>query len=839
MIINQTNDLITFTNNSGLVATVHFKQIVDWINEGIFCVSAEGDIIYANEQFCRNIGYSHNEIINTKIFSYFWSDEHIRFAKQKLELRKKGLSDVYESKMRKKNGTPAWVRFNGKPVFDSKGKFVATITLHTDVTQKRMLEEELMLVKEDLEAKVASRTRQLSEANQKLKEQVRERKLAQVSMANSEKRFHDVFMNSPDAIYIESNDGIILDVNQATCRLHGLTKEQLIGCSIYSLAPENQHEEIKLRQPKIAAGEIKKFESACIDDNGHEKPIEISVASILFKDRPAMLMHVRDITDRKKHNQLLHQLNEELEQKVKERTKALEDTNLQLKAQIEEKQKFQADIERQKDFLRQIIDSTPSMLYVKDSDGKYLLTNKSMADFYGLSTEEMEGHYDTEGKFNKQQLEEFLAQDEAVIQQGDKLQFPVSSYVHPSTGEIIWLSTIKKPIPSLTSSGLNILGVSTDVTALKTAKENLKISEQLYREIARNLPNSGIFIFDNELRYIVAEGALIGTISKSKEDIEGKTIYDSIHPNDITRIETIYKSILAGNISEIEQEFKNRSLKVYHIPIRNEKGEVIYGMVMIFDTSDLKKIQLELERRAVELQRSNEELERFAYVASHDLQGPLRTIASYLQLLESRYKPQLDAEASEFINYSVSGAKRMQSLIQDLLSYSRLSSTTKPISLVYLNEIIQVVINNLQGAIRQTNAEIIVGEMPILKVESSQLVQLFQNLIDNGLKFVKGKNARIEITSVEHEDEWEFIISDNGIGIREDFQERIFKIFQRLHTDNEYPGTGVGLAICKKIVLLHGGKIWFNSVLGEGTSFHFTIRKKIAKNQDPLSESSQ
>lgn len=829
MIINQTNDLITITDNSDSVATVHFKQIVDWINEGIFCVNAEGKIIYANEQFCRNLGYTHSEIINTSIFDYFWSEDHIKYAKQKLELRKKGLSDIYESKMRKKNGSPVWLRVNGKPMFNQQGKFVASITLHIDITQQRMLEEELMLAKEDLEAKVISRTRQLSEANQMLKEQIRERKLAQISMANSEKRFHDIFMNSPDAIYVESADGIVLDVNEATCQLHRLSKQELIGKSIYFLSPEHKHTEIKNRQPKIASGEIKKFESACITQDGREIPIEISVAPIQFKDRPAMLMHVRDITDRKKHEAILHQLNEELEQKVKERTKALEEVNLQLQAQIEEKQKFQDDIQRQKDFLRQIIDSTPSMLYVKDSAGKYLLTNQSMADFYGLTTEEMEGHYDTEDKFDQQQLEEFLAQDEAVFQKGDKLQFPEKSYIHPTTGEPIWLSTIKKPIPSLASNTLNILGVSTDVTAIKTAKEDLKISEQLYREIARNLPNAGMFIFDTELRYLVAEGALIGTISRSKEEIEGKTIYESIHPDEVSRVEKIYRLILEGNNSEMEQEFKNRSLKVYHIPIHNEQGKVIYGMVMILDISDLKKIQLELERRAVELQRSNEELERFAYVASHDLQGPLRTIVSYLQLLETRYKSKLDTEATEFIHYSVNGAKRMQSLIQDLLNYSRLSITPKPLSDVDVRDLIQVVTNNLQSAIKQTNAEIVIGEMPVIRAEKSQLLQLFQNLIDNGLKFVKDKDARIEINAIEHDDEWEFTISDNGIGIREDFKERIFQIFQRLHTDSEYSGTGVGLAICKKIVLLHGGKIWLNSTVNEGTTFHFTIRKKIFK----------
>ena len=303
-------------------------------------------------------------------------------------------------------------------------------------------------------------------------------------------------------------------------------------------------------------------------------------------------------------------------------------------------------------------------------------------------------------------------------------------------------------------------------------------------------------------------------------------IFETVRKSEHAEAEKIYRAILAGANSEEEQNLSNRTLKIHHLPIRDDKGEIIYGMVMVFDITDLKQSQTELEKRATLLQRSNEELERFAYVASHDLQGPLRTIASYLQLLELRYKDQLDTEALEFIDFSVNGAKRMQSLIMDLLNYSRISSVTKPFIETDLNKILDDVKRGLESTIKNNNAKIIVHRLPLLMVEPNQIYQLFQNLIDNAIKFkAPGRNPEIKISVEERDSDFLFSICDNGIGIEEKFYNRIFVIFQRLHTRNEYEGTGIGLAVCKKIVERHGGEIWVESKKNEGTTFFLTIKK--------------
>jgi len=258
-------------------------------------------------------------------------------------------------------------------------------------------------------------------------------------------------------------------------------------------------------------------------------------------------------------------------------------------------------------------------------------------------------------------------------------------------------------------------------------------------------------------------------------------------------------------------------------PIQRD-GEMIGMIVIATDITERRIIEQAVSKYAEDLARSNHDLEEFAYIASHDLQEPLRMISSYLTLLQKNYAPQLEDEANEFIEIAITGAKRLRQLIRSLLAYSRINRTEVPTSPVDCTLILNNTLRILQLAIEDADATIIADDLPTILGDGEQIGILFQNLISNALKFHSDQPPQIKIAATKENDHmWQFSVSDNGIGMKPKNTNRIFTIFQRLHTTDEYPGTGVGLAICKKIVDRHNGRIWVKTKPGQGTTFFFTL----------------
>ena len=238
---------------------------------------------------------------------------------------------------------------------------------------------------------------------------------------------------------------------------------------------------------------------------------------------------------------------------------------------------------------------------------------------------------------------------------------------------------------------------------------------------------------------------------------------------------------------------------------------------------EIQAVEQVLEQRTQELERSNKDLVQFAYVASHDLRAPVRAIKSFSQILEKDYREKLDEEANECLDFIVTGAGRLETLINDLLAYSRVDTQGKAFVPVDTSEVLDQVVGDLRLDIEESQAEITRDALPVVVADASQMTQLFQNLISNAIKFQGQEPPKVHVAARKEDDGWIFSVKDNGIGIEAQHTERIFAMFQRLHTQDEYPGTGMGSAICKKIVERHGGNIWVQSEVGMGSTFYFSI----------------
>ena len=363
------------------------------------------------------------------------------------------------------------------------------------------------------------------------------------------------------------------------------------------------------------------------------------------------------------------------------------------------------------------------------------------------------------------------------------------------------------------------------ISELEVVEAELKESNELFQTLFYSSP-VGIYIAQDERFRIV--GHQFAQITDYNEDeLIGTPSLDIVLPEDREAVAENAAKMLTGERSS-GYEFRivtKRAVVKWVVetvaPVYYQGRQATLGNVM--DITEQKRDKERLTQMVSEMKRSNTELEQFAYVVSHDLQEPLRMVSSYTQLLAKRYRGQLDTDADDFISYAVDGAERMRTLLNDMLDYSRVGTRGKPFKLIWCEDVLEKAITNLKVAIEDSGTLVSHDYLPMLVVDEGQLVQLLQNLIGNAIKFCNQETPTVHVSAEKKDEVWVFSVRDNGIGIDPQHAQRIFEMFKRLHIREEYPGTGMGLAICKKIVERHGGHIWVQSQAGEGSTFYFTI----------------
>ena len=383
-----------------------------------------------------------------------------------------------------------------------------------------------------------------------------------------------------------------------------------------------------------------------------------------------------------------------------------------------------------------------------------------------------------------------------------------------------------------TEAGWIIVATASDITRRKLAEGYLRASEERFRRTFE-LAGSGVAHINLNRRFLRVNKRLCEILGYPEAELLQLSGRQISHPEDLDVIDTQRPALHAGTLDavRVEKRYLRKDGSTVWVALtltveRDAAGKAQYEIAIYDDITSRKKAESELQAAHDELTRSNAELEQFAYVASHDLQEPLRMVSSYTQLLGKRYGERLEGDAKEFMAFVIEGAGRMRQLIDDLLAYSRVGTRGKGFRQVKLESVIERASVNLRAALEESGAELTHDPLPVVQADESQLVQLFQNLIGNAVKFHGAAVPKIHVSAVEKEHEWEVTVTDNGIGLEPQYFERIFMVFQRLHDRGQYPGTGIGLAICKKVVERHGGRLWVESEPGKGSSFHFTLPKE-------------
>lgn len=464
-------------------------------------------------------------------------------------------------------------------------------------------------------------------------------------------------------------------------------------------------------------------------------------------------------------------------------------------------------------YIDAVLDTIDDVFCIVDEDGGLRRWNETLPEVTGYSPAEIESldvstflalEDDTVENAIDRGLETGQIRTEAPLRTRDgetlEYEFAISALENPD-GETV------------------LAGIGRDISKRKARERALEESERRYRTLVEQFPNGAVTLFDEELRYTLAGGQSVHAVDATVDDIVGSTLWERYPETLAAELEPHFRAALDGDRHSFDFEYRDSHWHAHTLPVSDEEGAVFAGMMMVQDITERVRSKRKLEELVDELEESNDRLEQFAYAASHDLQEPLRMVSSYLTLVERRYSDVLDEEGLEFIDFAVDGAERMQGMIDGLLAYSRIDTNGNPFEQVDCETVLDDVLADLAMKIDETDAEITVESLPTVYGDPGQLRQLFQNLVDNALTYSGEESPRITVFAETSQSSQTISVRDSGIGIEPTDTDRIFEVFNRLHSVEEYDGAGIGLALCQRITERHDGRIWADSTGVDGSTF--------------------
>jgi PAS domain S-box-containing protein len=634
---------------------------------------------------------------------------------------------------------------------------------------------------------------------------ITERKRAEEALRASEEHFRRIVNTAHDAFIAMDAAGVITAWNPQAEETFGWSESEAIGQSLATKIIPPRYREMHFRGLEqffeTGRGALlnKRVEIEALHRDGHEFPIEITLTPLKVGGKYVFNAFLHDISERKR---------------------------------VEQELKHSAEQ------IRDLYDRAPCGYHSLDKQGIVVQINETELSWLGYRRDEVVGKMKIADILTPESRERFVEIFAREREEGSLTDVELD-YVRRD-GSIMSVSVSATAVRD--ADGKFVMSRTTifDITERKRAEQALREVQEGFRTAFEDAP-IGVALLSIE----PASGGQLLQLNRSLCEITGYSTKELLsmaleeitYPADLDSERPLAEKLLAGEVTnyQIEKRYVRKDGSLVWVmhnasTVHDSSDKLLYGIAQIEDISERKQaeeslasVHAELERRAAELERSNTDLQQFAYATSHDLSEPLRMVSSYVQLLARRYEGKLDSDADEFIQFAVDGVVRMQALIDGLLMYSRAGTSEYAVGPVDCQEVAETTLGMMRTSLDEADAEVTVDPLPTIKGDETQLSQLFQNLVANAVKFVENGPPRVHVSAEREGDYWRFQVADNGIGIEPAHAERIFNVFQRLHGRGEYPGSGIGLATCKRIVERHQGKIWVESEPGSGSTFYFTI----------------